>query len=292
VSYIYGSRGSSELADHAAQCGFEIFERMITQRHTQALICLYHVSSTLSFHDQSLAAVKLLGVARNTALRQLQPDDAVIQTIDFMIAQAASTIRESGMSITRLWVVYTTFRDSVSVEHPYTWIAGYNLACRLAMEDDNARFQAHQLLFALQEHVDSYFGPVHVQTLAFLTSRVRILHGLQRWVDAEKLMSEAITRIQVVFPPHHPLLMEYERRHAVLLSRLGKTTVAEQVWVRVALARVGIFGLEHELSRNSVRDVESFLLVGRRRQREYRLFKAQLEEAAKRSEIHDIVFSF
>jgi hypothetical protein len=86
--------------------------------------------------------------------------------------------------------------------------------------------------------------------------------------------------------------MEYERCHAVLLSRLGKTTVAEQVWVRVALARVGIFGLEHELSRNSVRDVESFLLVGRRRQREYRLFKAQLEEAAKRSEIHDIVFSF
>ena len=118
-------------------------------------------------------------------------------TISFMVQQALGTVRQCGFTPARLRVVYDDFKESQTLKHPYTLLAGYHLAWRLAMDGGDCLKEARQLLSELQGAAEDTFSKAHMQTIAILTTKARVLHGLKYRNEAEELMAEAITRIEM-----------------------------------------------------------------------------------------------
>jgi hypothetical protein len=196
------------------------------------------------------------------------------------------TVMQCGISPARLQVVYDDFRKSRTLKHPYTLLAGYHLAWRLAMDGADGFERAQHLLSELQGPAEETFGTAHMQTIAILTTRARILHDLKHCDEAEKFMSEAIKRIENIYPPEHPYALEAKRRHSILLYSVNRIPMAEGRLMEVALGRVQVLGLEHTFSQESVKDVEGFLCAPGR-EAELDLFREQLAKAKANSRLQD-----
>jgi len=250
-------------------------------------MCLNLVLTVSFMYGQNLFAVNLLKRAHQVALCHLDKESSIITTINFMVQQASMTVMQCGISPARLQVVYDDFRKSRTMKHPYTLLAGYHLAWRLAMDGADGLERARHLLSELQGPAEETFGTAHMQTIAILTTRARILHDLEHWHEAEKFMSTAIQRIENIYPAEHPYALEAKRRHAILLYSVNRIPMAEQRLIEVALGRVQVLGLEHTFSQQSVKDVEAFLCA-RGREAELDLFREQLAEAKANSRLHDL----
>jgi hypothetical protein len=282
VCILHG-QGQEQSANSVASEAFEIYQNLIKQEHKHALACLNLVLAVLIMHGQSLFAVDILKNAQQAALCHLHPEDPVIVTINFMVQQASSTVKQCGITPARLREVYDDFRNNRTLNHPYTLLAGYNLAWRLAIDGlDDGLEHAHHLLSELQRPAEETFGTAHMQTIAILTTQARVLHDLKHRKAAEKLMSEAILRIESVFHGKHPYTLEAKRRHSILLDAVNRTSAAEKILVEVALGRVEVLGREHKFSKESVEDVQKFLCAPGR-DAELEAFIADLNEAAVRS---------
>jgi hypothetical protein len=288
LACISHGRGQEQDANSAASEAFAIYQMLIKQEHEHALACLNIVLAVLAMYGQSLFAVDILKNAQQAALCHLHPEDPVIVTINFMVQQASSTVKQCGITPTRLRTVYDNFRNSRSLSHPYTLLAGYNLAWRLAMDgQDDALEHAHHLLSQLQRPAEETFGMAHMQTIAILTTKARVLHDMKHRKDAEKLMSEAVLRIESVYHRKHPYALEAKRRHSILLDAVNRTSEAEKLLVEVALGRVEVLGREHKFSKESVADVEKFLCASGR-DAELEAFIADLNEAVMRFGTRDL----
>jgi hypothetical protein len=230
-----------------------------------------------------LFAVDILKNAQQAALCHLHPEDPVIVTINFMVQQASSTVKQCGITPARLREVYDDFRNNRALNHPYTVLAGYHLAWRLAIDGhDDDLDQAHHLLSELQCLAEDTFGTAHMQTIAILTTQARVLHDLKHRKAAEKLMSEAVLRIESGYHRKHPYALEAKRRHSILLDAVNQTSAAEKVLVEVALGRMEVLGRDHKFSKESVEDVKRFLCTPGR-DTELEAFIADLDEANARS---------
>jgi hypothetical protein len=283
LACILHSQGQEQSANSVASKAFEIYQMLIKREHKYALACLNNVLAVLIMHGQSLFAVDILKNAQQAALRHLHPEDPVIVTINFMVQQASSTVKQCGITPARLREVYDGFGNSRTLNHPYTLLAGYNLAWRLAIDGHGDGLEhAHCLLSELQRPAEDTFGIVHMQTIAILTTKARVLHDLKHRKAAEKLMSEAILRIESVYHGKHPYTLEAKRRHSILLDAVNQTSAAEKRLVEVALGRVEALGREHKFSKESVEDVERFLCTPDR-DAELKAFIADLNEATVRS---------
>jgi hypothetical protein len=259
LACILHGQGQQEGAGNVASEAFKIYQSLIKKEHEQALACLNLVLAVLFMYGQSLFAVDILKNAHKAALCHLHKESPIITTINFMVQQASRTVMHCGISPARLRVVYDDFRESRSLKHPYTLLAGYNLAWRLAFDDTDGFEQAQNLLSELQGAAEDTFGRAHMQTIAILTTKARILHDLKHRHEAEKLMSEAIDRIEMRYPAKHPYALEAKRRHSILLYAVNKISMAERRLIEVALGRVQVLGPEHTFSKESMKDVEGFL---------------------------------
>ena len=183
-------------------------------------------------------------------------------------------------------MVFDDFRESHTkgLKHPYTLLAGYHLAWRLALDGENGLEQAQQLLSDLQSACEQTFGKAHMQTIAILTTKARVLHDLKHRGQAEELMSEAIRRIELVYPAKHPYALEAKRRHSIFLYAVNKVPAAEERLMEVALGRTEVLGPEHTFSKESVKDVHSCLGTPGR-ESELREFAAHLANATLKSSI-------
>jgi hypothetical protein len=280
-------QGQQERASTVAAEAFKIYETFVNQEHEQALTCLNLVLTVSFMYGQNLFAVDFLKRVHQVALRHLDKESSIITTINFMVQQASMTVMQCGISPARLQAVYDDFRKSWTVKHPYTLLAGYHLAWRLAMDGADGLEQARHLLSELQGPAEEKLGTAHMQTIAILTTRARILHDLKHWHEAEKFMSEAIKRIENIYPAEHPYALEAKRRHSILLYSVDRIPMAERRLTEVALGRVQVLGLEHPFSQESVKDVEAFL-DARGRETELDLFRKQLAEAKANSRLHDL----
>ena len=284
LSCMLHGQGRDEAANLVTSRASQLYRALVQQKHEQALSCLNHVLTLLFLHGKNEFAIEFLKNARLAALCSFDDENPIVVTIRFMISQASSTAKECGISLARLRWVYDGFKEDRTLKHPYTLIAGYHLAWRLAMDDDddNGRFEAHQLLCTLQDAAEEVFGKSHMQSIAILTTMARILHDLGHLVEAEKTMSEAMTRIEVTYHSKHPFSLEAKRRHAVLLRDIGEVHSAEKKWIEVALGRVEVLGPDHSFSKASVQDVNRFLNA-RGREEELRAFQAALAPVTAKS---------
>jgi hypothetical protein len=288
LACISHGQGLEQDASTAASEAFKVYQTLIKQEHEHALSCLNIVLAILFMHGQNIFAIDLLKNAQQAALCHLHRESSVIVTINFMVQQASRTVMQSGITPARLRVVFDDFKESRTLKHPYTLLAGYNLAWRLASEgQDDGLEQARHLLSELQRPSEATFGEAHMQTIAILTTKARVLHDLKHRKEAEKLMSEAIIRIESVYPGKHPYALEAKRRHSILLNDVNRTSAAERRLVEVALGRVEVLGPDHAFSKESVKDVERFLSAPGR-EAEHGAFVADLTEATLKSNSRDL----
>ncbi len=271
-------------ADMAASAAFHVYRRLVLEGNEHALACLNIVLAVLFMYGQKNVALDLLKNAREAALSlpNLHEEHSFIVTITFMMSQATSTALECGVSVARLRTVFDDFLARRSLMHPYTVIAGYHLAWRLALSGGKGLFQAHDLLSNILGAAEATLGYYHMQTIAILTTKARMLHNLESWEEAVALMSEAMDRIEVSYSAVHPYALEAKRRHAIFLSKIPKVRLAEAKWKEVAIARVEVFGPRHQFSVASVRDVEKFLCK-EGRETELERFRRDLTRAEARS---------
>jgi hypothetical protein len=92
-----------------------------------------------------------------------------------------------------------------------------------------------------------------------LPAVARVLHDLKHHKATEKLISEAVLRIESVYHGKHSYALEVKRRHLILLDAVNRTSAAEKVLVGVALGRVEALGREHKFLEEGVEDVDRFL---------------------------------
>jgi hypothetical protein len=282
LACILHGQGQQEEASTVASKAFKIYQVLIKQEHEQALACLNLVLAVLFIYGQRLFAVDLLKNAHQAALCHLHSDNPIIVTISFMVQQASRTVMQCGISTGRLRVVFDDFRESRTLKHPYTLLAGYHLAWRLAMDGGDSLEQAHHLLSDLQAVADHNLGKAHMQTIAILTTKARVLYDLRHRDEAEKLMSEAIRRIELAYPAKHPYALEAKRRHSIFLYAVNKNCAAEKRLIEVALGRIDVLGPDHTFSKESVKDVEKFLSTPGR-DNQLSGFAANLAEAITKS---------
>ena len=277
-------------ADSAITQAYRIYDSLIRQRHEQALACLHLVLNVLFVHNRAKEAKEILQGARDTAVRHLNEEDPIIVTINFMIQQSASTVRESGIDVNTLRKVYRQFVDAESLEHPFTLLAGYNLAWRLAMDDD-ARFEAYHILTTLQQVAERCLSKAHPQLIAILTTKARVIHDLGQLAEGERAMSEAMRSVAHGYHTLHPYHLEAKRRHAGMLFKVGRVELAQHKLKEVAVDRVEVLGPEHPFSRASVIEVRAFL-SGDAREQELRNFDADLTQATKKFSMRTPIFDF
>jgi hypothetical protein len=287
LACILHGQGQEQGASTVSSEAFKIYRSLIKQKHEQALACLNLVLAVLFMHGQSLFAVDLLKNAHQTALCELPEESPIIVTISFMVQQASRTVKQCGITPARLRVVFDDFKESQTLKHPYTILAGYHLAWRLAMDGGDGLKQARQLLSELQGAAECTFGKTHMQTIAILTTKARVLHDLKYREEAEELMSKAITRIEMGgYLAKHPYALEAKRRHSIFLYAVNKIPAAEKRLIEVVMGRVEVLGLDHAFSKESVKDVESFLCTPGR-ETELSEFAANLTEATVKSALRN-----
>jgi hypothetical protein len=287
---IYRGQNRHQEADYTIRRAYRIYDLLIQQRHEQALACLQLVLNVLFMHNRTEEAREILQGARDAAIHHLDDEDPIVITINFMIQQSASTVRESGIDVNTLRKVYKQFFDTESLKHPFTLLAGYNLAWRLAMDDDTM-FEAYHILGTLQQVAERSLGKTHSQLIAILITKARVIHDLGQLVEGEQAMSEAMKSVAHGYHVLHPYHLEAKRRHAGMLSDIGCVEQAQRKLKEVAIGRVEVLGSEHPFSRASVSEVRAFLSDDAREQ-ELRNFDADLTRATKKFSMRTPIFDF
>jgi hypothetical protein len=287
---IYRGQNRHQEADCTIRQAYRIYDSLIQQRHEQVLACLQLVLNVLFMHNRTEEAREILQGARDAAVRHLDDEDPIVVTINFMIQQSASTVRESGIGVKTLRKVYRQFVDTESLDHPFTLLAGYNLAWRLAMDDDTM-FEAYHILSTLQQLAERCLGKAHLQLIAILITKARVIHDLGQLVEGERAMSEAMDSVAHGYHVLHPYHLEAKRRHAGMQSDIGCVELAQHKLKEVAIGRVEVLGSEHPFSRASVIEVRAFL-SDEAREQELQDFDADLTRATKRFSMRTPIFDF
>jgi hypothetical protein len=287
---IYRGQNRHQEADYTIRQAYRVYGSLIQQRHEQALACLNLVLNVLFMHNRTEEAREILQGARDAAVRHLDDEDPIVITINFMIQQSASTVKESGIDVNTLRKVYRQFFNTESLEHPFTLLAGYNLAWRLAM-DDNTMFEAYHILSTIQQVAERRLSKTHSQLIAILITKARVIHDLGQLVEGERAMSEAMKSVAHGYHELHPYHLEAKRRHAGMLSDIGCVEQAQHKLKEVAIGRVEVLGCEHPFSRASVSEVRDFLSDDARVQ-ELQNFDADLTRATKKFSMRTPIFDF
>lgn len=287
---IYRGQNRHQEADYVIGQAYRVYDSLIQQRHVQALACLHLVLNVLFMHNRPEEAREILQGARDTAVRHFDDQDPIVVTINFMIQQSASTVKESGIDVNTLRKVYRKFVDTESLEHPFTLLAGYHLAWRLAIDDDGI-FEAYHILTTLKQVAERCLSKAHPQLIAIMITKARVIHDLGKLAEGERAMSEAMESVAHGYHILHPYHLEAKRRHAGMLSDIGRVELAQHKLKEVAIGRVEVLGPEHPFSRASVIEVRAFLSDDAREQ-ELRNFDADLTRATKKFSMRTPIFDF
>jgi hypothetical protein len=284
LSCTLQAQNRREEAKLVASQAFEIYKSLIKERHWLALTCLNLVFTVLFLHGRNEDATSLLKGAREAALTCVDGEDPIVETINFMIAQSCDIALECGPGVARLRLIYKHFRETKSLRHPYTVLAGCKLAWRLSFDSKNlrSRWEAIELLTVLQDSADEVLGPTHTQSISIMDIRGRILHDLGRSLEAEWTLSTALKRIENEWHPLDAFGLEMKRRYANLLGDIGRRQEAEKLWTEVALGKTVCLGHEHPWALSCVNEVYGFLrLPGR--EHDLAAFETDLARAVRKS---------
>lgn len=283
-SCILRESGRDKEADTLNERANSIFDSLVKQAHDWSLACLHLVLGVLVIYGRSEEAKRLLQRARDVALRYHGATNPFIMTINFMIQQAADTVRESRTSVRELQDVYESFWHELSPRHPFTLLAGYHVVWRITIDDDEDEKQtsfwhAYHLLRTLQADAEKTMEQTHPQYISILTTMARTMCKLKNIKEGLEIMEKAVRltaeRHSALLPYH----LEVKRKYAAMLDDSGQGAQAEEIWQEVALGRAEILGSDHPISKETTEGVEDFLSESGR-ESELQYFRQRLAVAS------------
>lgn len=233
-----------------------------------------------NFHEQLLACINTVSIS----LFMQRKGDEAVAVLESACCQCYNT---DGNDANHSDV----FRSGWGGRHPYTILAEYKLAWRLAMSETSIdeKVEALRKLSRIKDDADMALGPQDLLSIAIITTKARVLEALGDITEAERMMANSVRSMGTRYPLLHPYRLEIRSRHANLLRVTGQEYEAEQAFMEVALGRAEALGADHQYSKASKHDVFGFLDTGYRNQ-ELQAFNEQYDRAIKRSKSRRPVF--
>ena len=221
INVLCGQEKTSEARHFMLWAGM-IFERLVQEKNDQILSILNTALANLFLHNKATLAAELLSQAQVAASIHLEPEDPLIVSMAFMISMAMKKVKTCGIKICKLRQIAKQMKTIWGANHRYCIIADYHLAWRLAMEPD-LRAEALKILHETQIRSENVFDPLHMQTVALVSTKARVLCHLGHYLEARMTSFEALRRVERWdIMPDHPYYLEAIRRHEIFLKELNR----------------------------------------------------------------------
>jgi hypothetical protein len=226
---VFLTENEVSAAEHLMTRAAMIYQRLVQHKNDQLLSILFLMLTNFFLHRKGDLAAQLLGHAKIAASVYLDEDDPIMVSIEFMIATAQVTTLTCGITIDTLRHIARDMKAQWGVNHPFCITADYHLAWRLAREPDFL-LEALSILLQTQNLAERVFDPVHMQTVACITTRARVLGHLGFHEEAAKAMGEAVERVKSwVMADDYPYYVEIKRRHRIFVEELERHRAGELV---------------------------------------------------------------
>jgi len=215
---------------------------------------LHLMVTILHMHDQSEIAESVVGSAAAVAQRLLKPDDPIRLTLEWEEAAAGLGLSESGLGSQTLRQIYSDFEMQLTLSHPWTIAALYNLSWMLLYEGSYAcegedpqplYAEAADLLQKLYAASCASLGSLHMQSITALTTLARAQSNLDKNDEAIESYKKAIRDCKYTLGRSHPFRLEAKRRLALMYEKTGQKEEMEHLYWEVLRGRVMMLGRHH-----------------------------------------------
>jgi hypothetical protein len=246
--------GDSESSTRSLVEAATLFEDMLIKRDHLIFTAMHMTVTILQMHDQRQKAESVVGSAVAVARRLLKPDDPIRLTLEWNAAAVGCSLSESGLGSQILRQIYRGLEKELTLYHPWTITALYNLAWMLLYEssfvegDEDSQLlyaEASDLLQTVYAASCASLGPTHMQSITALTTLARAQSNLGKDEEATETYKKAIRDCKHTVGRCHPFRLEAKRRLALMYEKRGRKEEMEHLYWKVLQGRVMVLGRHH-----------------------------------------------
>jgi len=254
---IYMSRSEAEFGKKSLVEAASVFENMLVKRDGLIFTALHLVVTILHMHNQGDITKSIVQSASAVADRLLGPEDPIKLTLQFEEARADLGLSKSSIRSTTLRKIFEDFEAKLTMSHPWTISAFYNLGWMLLWEGSYCQDKEHaQALYAeaedklqkLYQVSSASLTPQHMQSITTLTTLSRAQSNQGKKDAAIETMSKAIHDCRYTLGRSHPFRLEAKRRLAVMYEEKGEKHKMETLYWDVLRGRIMMLGRNHPLT--------------------------------------------
>lgn len=257
-----------EMANRAIDEAMHVFADMILVRDGKTLSTLSILLAMFEALGQLELAQRLLRKALEVSKQQMGTDHALTVTIDWMVSVPERSSHFKDFSAARSQAVKDDIVTEFGPTSESAMVASYHIGWALLLENhsdkaaDASRLnRAAEILGSLRIQCEQHLGPYHLQTIMTSVTLARVYYHQESTLSAETLIGEMISRLEKVFQPLHPYLLEALRRQALFLQKLGKHDEAERILFRVVKERFSVLGPTNSRSKSSLEELRFSMAV-------------------------------
>lgn len=268
LACIYKTRGQIEFGEKSLAEAATAFESMLVRRDGLILTALHLMVTILHQHDQGEIAKSIVHSATEVAERILGPEDPLKLILQFEEAASDLKLRQSSIRSVHLRKIFVHFEAELTIKHPWTLAALYNLAWMLLWEgsyfEDKQEAQelyieAEGKLQRLYKESCSSLSHLHMQSITALTALSRAQYNQGRKDAAIETMSHAINDCKYTLGRSHPFRLEAKRRLAVFYGETGRKEKMEELYWDVLHGRLMMLGRNHPWTDDARKDLTNLL---------------------------------
>lgn len=254
---IYMGRSEAEFGRKSLVEAASVFENMLVKRDGLIFTALHLVVTILHMHNQGDITKSIVQSASAVADRLLGPEDPIKLTLQFEEARADLGLSKSSIRSATLRKIFEDFEAKLTMSHPWTIVAFYNLGWMLLWEgsycQDKERAQAlyaeaEDKLQKLYQVSSASLTPQHMQSITALTTLSRAQSNQGKKDAAIETMMKAIHDCRYTLGRSHPFRLEAKRRLAVMYEDKGEKHKMESLYWDVLRGRVMMLGRNHPLT--------------------------------------------
>src|SRR5271155_4877521 len=265
---IYKTRGQIEFGEKSLADAATAFEGMLIRRDGLILTALHLMVTILHQHDQGEIAKSIVHSATEVAERILGPEDPLRLTLQFEEAASDRKLGQSSIRSGLLRKIFVDFEAELTIRHPWTLVALYNLAWMLLWEGSYSEdkqeaqalyIEAEDKLQRLYKESCSSLSPLHMQSITALTALSRAQYNQGRKDAAIETMLHAINDCKYTLGRSHPFRLEAKRRLAVFYGETGRKEEMEQLYWDILHGRLMMLGRNHPWTDGARTDLTNLL---------------------------------
>jgi hypothetical protein len=251
---IYLSRGEAEFSKKSLADAATVFENMLVKRDGLIFTALHLMVVILHTHNQGDITKSIVQSASAVADRLLGPEDPIRLTLQFEDARADLGLSKSNIRSATLRKIFEDFEAKLTMSHPWTISAFYNLGWMLLWEGSYCEDKDHaQALYAeaedklqkLYQVSSASLTPQHMQSITALTTLSRAQSNQGKKDAAVETMLKAIHDCRHTLGRSHPFRLEAKRRLAVMYEEKGEKHKMETLYWDILRGRVMMLGRNH-----------------------------------------------